>query len=1336
MKLIIRYLIGVAAFGAYLFTGTAQAQAPANDSICNAAVLTVGASCAGVTNGDNTMSTAEAGEPIPGCFVGGVNSVWFKFAAPASGLVQVTTDVATVGTNDDTEIALYALPNGDCTDFTDLIEVGCHQDVDVFAPNYLSNIAVAPVVPGDTFYVQVSGYFGTEGDFCIEVNEIAVSTPASAANDTLCNAVALTVDAGCTVSNGDNTNAFFEIGEPTGQCVFDQNSVWYSFVAPAAGGVTISTDFAMINTNGSTELVLFTLPGGACANPSDLVEVNCQDLNGAGGSLMDSIIVTPGETYYVKVSGGPGGAFCVSVATVVGLATPSNDNICDATELTPGGMCVVGDNELATTETGEPFGSCFVAANATVWYYFVGPSSGLFTLSTDADSPFVTNDDTEIALYSKTPGAACNDFTALTEIACDQDGGVTLPFQSILSGQVTPGDTFWVQISGFNGLEGEFCVVFDSLPAASAPANDLVCDAIELLPGSGCVMADNTGATFDLTGEPEGSCFNDPNPTIWYYFVGPASGLVSISTDTDSPFVTNDDTEIALYSKTPGAACNDYTAFTQLSCAQDNGTNFPFSANFPGFNVTPGDTVWIQASGWDNTQGVFCIELEELFLPANDDVCDAVMLPVDGTLSSWFNIGSTAEPGENDISPPLGGGNGNFGWWEDSITNSVWFTFVAPPSGGVLIDLCNAGTGNTNYDTQVAVYATDDCADFTAFTFLNANDDINCPAPNNIFASTVEATCLTPGDTFYVLVDGWALPGDPDPVGNFSISVTELPALAPLSATIGDVRQPLCPGVGGGSANVVAISGGNGLYAFSWSTGDVTPGVSGLAPGTYTVTIADGCDSTVTESVTIDPAPVLEIDAGMDATLCLGSSTTIGVEMPGMSGRAFSSLRAFGLDYITESLIAIRLDEPTVVSTVATVGLGDLHFAADFAFGIFFALDNDNQELVVIDTASGVRQIIGSAIPDANHAWSGLGFDEGSATMYASSVDLASAVSSLYTIDLSSGTATRLNSITMPGNSSLAIDNNGNAFAHDIISDSLYSVDLATGVATGIGPLGFNAQFLHDMDFDPETNELYLAAFNAAPFAPELRLVDVTTGATTLLGGFTNQTIISAFAIAPEVAQPYTYAWSPSFNLDSTDIAQPTTNIPFTNDYVLTITDACGSTASDTVTVTVVDPPVLTTTSTPDNGTANGTATTTIASGGTAPFTYTWDNGDTTAVSAGLDSGTYVVTVMDVNGCSVTDSIVVGSNVSIKDLQNAGISQLNAFPNPSTGVFTLEVSLDQADQLAVTIYDLKGRILYSKDLQQANRFRETLDLNDQAAGIYLLRVATSEGQVYQRITLR
>ncbi len=117
----------------------------------------------------------------------------------------------------------------------------------------------------------------------------------------------------------------------------------------------------------------------------------------------------------------------------------------------------------------------------------------------------------------------------------------------------------------------------------------------------------------------------------------------------------------------------------------------------------------------------------------------------------------------------------------------------------------------------------------------------------------------------------------------------------------------------------------------------------------------------------------------------------------------------------------------------------------------------------------------------------------------------------------------------------------------------------------------------------------------------------------------------------------YTFLWSNSANTPS--ISGLAAGI-----YTITVTDGegCSSTAS----VTVGHPPLLTvtTTSTPQmaNGAADGTATA-VPAGGTPRYSYTWSNGDTTAVIENLLPGTYTVTVTDANGCTAVGVVSVSA---------------------------------------------------------------------------------------------
>lgn len=148
----------------------------ANDDLCNAIPVTVNATSTGTAYG-NVGATSQTSEPVPGCFSDNINgSVWFTFVAPASGEVNITTDIAGA-TLTDTEIAVYAATGVTCSDLTTLgAALGCDQDGGTTII-YNSFLNLAGLTPGATYYIQVDDYgFGTtKGTFGLEVAEVLAS---------------------------------------------------------------------------------------------------------------------------------------------------------------------------------------------------------------------------------------------------------------------------------------------------------------------------------------------------------------------------------------------------------------------------------------------------------------------------------------------------------------------------------------------------------------------------------------------------------------------------------------------------------------------------------------------------------------------------------------------------------------------------------------------------------------------------------------------------------------------------------------------------------------------------------------------------------------------------------------------------------------------------------------------------------------------------------------------------------------------------------------------------------------------------------------------------------
>ncbi|MBK8846205.1 MAG: SprB repeat-containing protein [Bacteroidetes bacterium] len=100
------------------------------------------------------------------------------------------------------------------------------------------------------------------------------------------------------------------------------------------------------------------------------------------------------------------------------------------------------------------------------------------------------------------------------------------------------------------------------------------------------------------------------------------------------------------------------------------------------------------------------------------------------------------------------------------------------------------------------------------------------------------------------------------------------------------------------------------------------------------------------------------------------------------------------------------------------------------------------------------------------------------------------------------------------------------------------------------------------------------------------------------------------------------------------------------------------------------------------NGQNTGSATASV-SGGTAPYTYAWSNGQNSATISGLTAGTYTVTVTDNNGCTASNVYVLttASAIVVNPSQttiacHGGTSVLLVSPTGGSGTYTYSWSHD------------------------------------------------------------
>ncbi len=170
-----------------------------------------------------------------------------------------------------------------------------------------------------------------------------------------------------------------------------------------------------------------------------------------------------------------------------------------------------------------------------------------------------------------------------------------------------------------------------------------------------------------------------------------------------------------------------------------------------------------------------------------------------------------------------------------------------------------------------------------------------------------------------------------------------------------------------------------------------------------------------------------------------------------------------------------------------------------------------------IDTTTGAVTVI-NPDPGTGFGCGALRWDATTSTMFALCADGTVPTTYLYKVDLTTGTFTQVGESDGVFLVSAAFDASGAMYGLDIAGDQLIAMDKTTGAWQAIGPIGFNANYAQDIDFDPSTGVLWYAGYNYDTSSKygfgAMYTLDTSTGAATEIGEFDNAAEISAFSIA------------------------------------------------------------------------------------------------------------------------------------------------------------------------------------------------------------------------------
>lgn len=484
--------------------------------------------------------------------------------------------------------------------------------------------------------------------------------------------------------------------------------------------------------------------------------------------------------------------------------------------------------------------------------------------------------------------------------------------------------------------------------------------------------------------------------------------------------------------------------------------------------------------------------------------------------------------------------------------------------------------------------------------------------------------------------------------------------VVPISVNLSlSANSPSCMGSMDGNAVVIA-QGGTAPYSYSWSNGGTTSNITNLLPGSFFVTVIDANGCLAFGAVDV-PEGTSDLDLSIDVMHpdCPGtgsiSITPLGGQPPysyewstGEGTPAIENL-AGGMFYL------LTVTDNTGCRQTESIFLNQ---GSDLAVSVTVDYTCGNP------AGSATAFAIGGTGP-YTFAWT-----NGQTTNMATNLSPGQ----IYEVSVTDATGCTVRKIfAVTDDSQLQVD-----VLFDFVAPLCdgWCDASATAIVPGVDPA--------DLNYIWNTGETTQTIFSlpAGVFSvtvyddngcggsgtltiedPEPLTLDIAV--TEADCGFTNSG--AAFATVTGGTEPYTYIWSTGDN-------GPSATGLNAGNYTLRVIDANGCELEQEFVIEGSNLDINISASNAECGAQTGSALA-IPSGGTPPYTYSWDDpaNQTTAEATNLAPGTYTVMVTDANGCTGSES------VSIIGLGAPNCSVAETMPISAAGAADGEATVTASD---------------------------------------------------------
>ena len=485
----------------------------------------------------------------------------------------------------------------------------------------------------------------------------------------------------------------------------------------------------------------------------------------------------------------------------------------------------------------------------------------------------------------------------------------------------------------------------------------------------------------------------------------------------------------------------------------------------------------------------------------------------------------------------------------------------------------------------------------------------------------VQATQLTPGEHKVTVAD---------PKGcTMTLTVTITVQGQALQADLKLESNIQCAGQTG--LVTAKVTGGKTPYQYAWSNPSFKGDRATVQAGDYSLTVTDAAGATTTAAISVGEPAVLSLTAAAQGVASAGGADGKAIAQ----AKGGTGIYTFKWDSGETTFNAVKLTEGnhTVTATDANGCVATATVKIDAKVDAFAVILREARPIRCYGEKTNLTvAAVGGKTPYKEFKWSPaikLSDGVGAGTYSVTATDAAGTTATA-TIVIKEPKKLTVSTLLQAGTSPGKSDGKALAIVEGGTGSMFFRWDNseATAATNELSP-GLHYVTVTDENACTQT---------ASVFIPEgVDPLKVSLNERDRIKCSGGKAVLEVKASGGK--EPYQYVWSvPSVRGTNPAVAA--------GDYMLTVTDGSGATAS--VNISVKQPDLLVATATVTApagiGASDGKAAVDIA-GGVATYKISWDNGEDTREASRLSAGRHTVSVTDANACAATATVVVTENI-------------------------------------------------------------------------------------------